>query len=665
MSLAVRTSLLRQTVLHASRRRLQTLAYNYNVKVFRAVRFQSSALEDTNSEARIQAIASDGGASEADLLLKELAEARQENDNIQVNLDTYSAVMDSWITLVNDLADTGSADQAFEAADKAHQVLRLLQDHPVLDPTTKHYNDVLQAWNRLPRVKGVAQRSQRILEEMDRESIDPLSDVRPTLESYNTVMSTWAQSREHMRATMGQNVFREMKKYAMLEPNGESHRIMLGAWASSGQHGAAFLAARHLISMLEEVRNGSDDPLMQPTLEDYQTVLQAWAESGHRRAPYRALGILRTIENAFTDGQSDLRPDRSCFRITLLCLSLRKRNLKFGIEVDRLLAQMNERLILPDSDCYTYAIRTWVQGARHSKCKDTSLHAKRAFELLEEMESAHHRGTEVEVTSSTENYNEVLGVLSQVINDDATAMTKVKELLSKMETSDRQSKIRPDYETYELVLKALENSTSSRKVQEGSNILDRVKKHVPTTEIDRQGQKNAVGVFNAFIHLCASSKHNRQATFQLAVGTMETMLSLEYAKPNPETFQALLEACSQLLPMGKERTSALESVFKRCCMMGLVDGGVLRVFGEVAPEDLFNEVVLLASKSEEDTKIVPEAWTRNLESPSPKLHRKLTQPLSVDLGHMMTMEMAEKRMKKRRAKQERNLLKGGRIQTKP
>jgi hypothetical protein len=101
--------------------------------------------------------------------------------------------------------------------------------------TTKDYNAILQAWTKIPHLRGVPQRAQRILELMENE--DPLL-VSATIRSCNYVLYAWGHSQEHRRGTMAQHQFEKIahergaKQRAMA--NGDSYRIMIYAWVRSG-----------------------------------------------------------------------------------------------------------------------------------------------------------------------------------------------------------------------------------------------------------------------------------------------------------------------------------------------------------------------------------------------------------------------------------------------
>jgi len=158
--------------------------------------------------------------------------------------------------------------------------------------------------------RGIPQRAQFLLEQMDRCSSakshntvvafgngvdDPttmmandLVLVRPSVESYNSVLEAWAYSSEHLRGAMSERIFQKLVQAhdnapasgattLALRPNGESYRLVVRAWALSRDRRAAFTATGHLMKMLRKLGKGDED--MEPTLDDYTAVLQAWTRA--------------------------------------------------------------------------------------------------------------------------------------------------------------------------------------------------------------------------------------------------------------------------------------------------------------------------------------------------------------------------------------------------
>ena len=129
------------------------------------------------------------------------------------------------------------------------------------------------------------QRAQFLLERMEASFQQNQHDgndipVKPTVESYNRVIETWAYSGEHLRGAMAEKVFQKLQDSpsARRGPNGDSYKDIIRAWAFSDRdRKAAFTATRHLMHMLRKFEHGDED--MEPTLEEYYAVLEAWVSA--------------------------------------------------------------------------------------------------------------------------------------------------------------------------------------------------------------------------------------------------------------------------------------------------------------------------------------------------------------------------------------------------
>ena len=153
-------------------------------------------------------------------------------------------------------------------------------------------NSVLTAWARasqvIPTRQGIPQRATFLLQRMEASARGSASaGVQPTTESYNRVLEAWAWSREHLRATMAEQIFQTMTKQsrkgnnnkrnnnkAVAKPNGESYRWIIHAWCHSQQRKSAFTATGHLMKFLRRLEKGHED--IEPTLDTYHMIMEAW-----------------------------------------------------------------------------------------------------------------------------------------------------------------------------------------------------------------------------------------------------------------------------------------------------------------------------------------------------------------------------------------------------
>jgi hypothetical protein len=135
-----------------------------------------------------------------------------------------------------------------------------------------------------------------------------------------------------------------------------------------------------------------------------------------------------------------------------------------------------------------------------------------------------------------------------------------------------------------------------------------------------------------------------------------------FLSPNAESYASLLEACSRLVPPGKDRERWVGQVFRLACEDGMVDDTVLQQLKAAAFQDQYSRLVAAESETIEGTKVVPEAWTRNaLGGRVVTAEGRRTTPLTIGGQLTVTLAMREFQMRRLRDHRNRKLLQGGRI----
>lgn len=366
------------------------------------------------------------------------------------------------------------------------------------------------------------------------------------------------------------------------------------------------------------------------------------------------------------DRLSDVRPDEECYRYVLATYA-RSTLPNLGNDVNEIITQMDDRLLTPDTECYTYAIRTWRNAATNFYNEGTQHEdATQASKMLSEMEKAVYRSTEVVVQPGTENYNDVMQAWST--STKAGAAVHAETLLKKMEKAyaDGDEDLKPDADSYRWALEAWAMSPSKDKLNHAVTILSRMKDLTEGSEDNHA--KPTVDVFNAFIHVCGAadqgSATDKKYNLKLAVNTIDEIRERGEA-PNSATYRLLLEACENLLPMGKERTRAVESIFRNCCVLGLVDDTVLAQFRAIVPDDLFTNLVIANTTEDavdgtKSSKMVPREWTRNVGVTVMTVDGKKPKPLNIDSMFVVTKRVKEFRVKRLRQHKNQRLLRAGR-----
>ncbi|CAB9522364.1 Pentatricopeptide repeat-containing protein [Seminavis robusta] len=540
-------------------------------------------------------------------------------------------------------------------------------------------NAVLEAWAIASRVnasssskhkknptsstskKGIPQRATQLIQRMQAA---PATTQSTTIESYNWVLESWAWSREHLRATMAQQVFDTMAANRR-RANGDSYRWIIQAWCQSRQQRSAFHATGHLMKWLRLLEYRRER--IEPTPEIYHMVMQAWTQAGDRNAPMKAAGILRIMEFAHAKSFCSVPVDETCYRHYLGALGRWSVVPEQGPLADKIINQLKDRQIVPDQDCYGAAIRVHKNTALNplfAQSRETSI--TRAVELLEELSLAHHRTALRAIKPDTQNYNDVLEALSvssrAVSKDVAETLITVMEKASAEEGSDCD--FRPNADSYKWLLAVHARSRDPDKVETARHVLERMTETF--AEDNNSRDESIVDLYNAFLDVCSSAAplkdHSQPTILQESLKAVEELKSRYSLQPNPQTYANLLRVCKNHLAVGKERSRIVETIFKSCRDEGLVDERVLRSLKSVASEDQYMDLVVSKSDLVEGKRMVPEEWTSNvgLDKIVSADGRKIA-PLSVDGRFTITKAMKEYRMRKLRSKANQRVLQGGRL----
>lgn len=623
-----------------------------------------------------------GNVVKAEEILFQMEDLNRSQDSTidMPDVDSYTAVMDAWMTqqtkLVKEEIGTEKRGEILQAAERLDGVLRRMEraaepsgstndfTAAAVKPSSHHYDLTVIAWSRclskdrpVLAIRGVPQRAQAVLQRMETLSLDPKSGVRPTVETYNRVLEAWQNSQEHASARLAEEVYQRISVgpagHLGIRPNDRTIRALLQLWAQSDLKTSAFHATGYLMRLQDLVEEGAEE--MGPTIEDYEMVLKRWSQALDKHAARRAQAILRQMDRLYLDRVSDVRPTVACYRYVLISMSNSKAA-ELGPIANELIDRMEDRFLVPDSECFGATIRVWSRSACHKDTKkaDVDAFAEKADEALQQMKDMYQRSNTTVVKPTTGNYNDVLKAHSKRKRD--LSALRVEELLNEMETLNAQGDedVLPDCDSYIFTMHALANSRLPDKLKRARKFLKQIEASSTTPNL---------GVYHALLTVCSSSRgspHDTSYALRTAIKTVKKLKTMGECQPKPETYNLLMEACGALLPEGSEQTKAIESVFKNCCQDGLVNDKVMKKFKEVAPMDLYQSTVLLNAKSFSDGTVLPEEWTRNISHKIRTAEGRKPQPLSPDAGFIVTPSMVDHKMRRLRMKKNQNLLRGGR-----
>jgi hypothetical protein len=167
---------------------------------------------------------------------------------------------------------------------------------------SNHFTSVLSLWHRLAENssnhRGIPERATSQLHMMERLALDGNLKVRPTIETYNTVIQIWNEVPSALSPFRADAIVRRIggfrrdmttviSKELDVKPNAETCRIMIKSWSDFVTKGiigskrkfggAAYNASGYLRFMINSYELG--DKTFEPNLDDYLMVFRAWANA--------------------------------------------------------------------------------------------------------------------------------------------------------------------------------------------------------------------------------------------------------------------------------------------------------------------------------------------------------------------------------------------------
>lgn len=334
---------------------------------------------------------------------------------VRPNLVTYNCLLDCW-------AKSGRK----ESGEQAEKLLRTMENMEGLLPDTISYNTVISAYLNGPKsVEGAEMILKRmiaayifnnnvkaqpvlgsfnlVLEAIQKESAKdedaPLRaehllkhmirlNIQPDLQSYNSVLGCWANSRHEKAGGRAEFILHEMRtapekavKFPtkVVQPNALSYNNVITAYARSGNPQSAEMVFR---AMCTEYRNGDND--VKPSLRTFNTVLYAWSHTATVTDAEKAKAILGLMHQLPELGVLGLKPDVVSYNNLLSCFSridsddARAQAEQVLIEMENQAGQSKHETMKPDKYSYTCMMRAL---ARAGEVEKTKALLDRMFEL--------------------------------------------------------------------------------------------------------------------------------------------------------------------------------------------------------------------------------------------------------------------------------------------
>ena len=576
--------------------------------------------------------------------------------NIALNAWTKSAVKDGAqraLKLLNGMDQSSLQDEAYprpdtqcfftvissfakrkdyRTAQAAEKLLVRLGDLPGNERQAKHFNVVLNAYAESGHARS-GEMAERLLESMTnlyRTTGD--DNVRPELQSYNTVIKAHARSKKRDSAQRAARILSSMET----EPDKITYSSCIDAWTKSGEKGAAQKAERILKEMkalsqnghldckpdricynavinalaasgeqdagerserlLDEMQKLSDagDEEMQPDTWTYNTCIKAYANSSGRGAARKGLRLLKKMEFIHIAGNPNVTPDVYSYNTCMNGFAKSKEGGSAQM-AEELLERMESlspagryiknvrnvppqalRNVQPDKISFNTAIYSWANS------KDM-LAAARADGIFQRMLAAYKAGDDA-LKPDVTTYNSLLTAWSRTPSPGAAE--KAEEILEHMfdlsEAGDTDC--RPDRQSFTSVINAWAKSRNPSKAPNALRLLRRMNSLAEGGETSLEPN---IFIFGAVLNACAftyGKKAVKEQALTIAIETFKELNRSSNANSNDVTYATFMRAISTLAERDDPRRDHLiEHVFRQCCKDGQVSASVLKQLSKGAP----------------------------------------------------------------------------------
>jgi hypothetical protein len=509
---------------------------------------------------------------------------------------SYSTVISAW-------ARSGSGQYAAEKSEKVlDQMNQYYQSgYKKLYPTTYVVNAVLNAWAK-SKGRQAIQRIEALVLRMEQLSKKNHPELQPNIISYNTIIGAYAELGE---AKQAQKSLRRVENYSFVIPDEISYYSVISAWTRNKNK---LLGAQKALAILKhmEQRCENNSSAISPTNVGYATVINAFAQCGEAEM---AESILNFMDSAYQKGNKNLKPTILSFNT--VCNAFAKSQSRDA--ADRamvILERMKKGKYQPDIITYTSVLDALSkQGTEES--------AEKALDLLQSLEREYDATKNTKIKPNIRTYTSVVNAISR----SKLEPRRAHDMMDHIEDMNRKSshqEIKLDVVCYNAVINAWGWSEEPDKAIMANSILERM------LERYVDGNKDAkpdLITLNSLLNACAFTKHKdierAAATVHIAVSAFKVFEEEGFDSPNHLAYGSLLMVVNKLVANDDVRTEYIKKIFHKCCQKGHFSGYVARQLKHGISSVILKELLgsaIVPNKSKEihiDKRRVPKKWCRN------------------------------------------------------
>ena len=376
--------------------------------------------------------AKQGKGQHAEELLKRLIEIHAEtNDSdFMADITTYNTVLLAW----------AKSNQP----DRADQFLRFMYEGSEVQPNERSFNTILSAWAKV----GASEKAEEILTRMHEFYIDGELDTRPTVVAYNTVLDSWARSKNRNAWKRCINILDHMMELTdagetAVKPNERTWNTVLNCFANSGK---TKLAEEYIQKFMQASKESKVHG--KPNVRTWNTLLASCLKK-------RDVQTAKRFWKAMKD--SGVKADVVSYNTLLNCYARSSKPGRYVKDMEKTFRQMNQdQSVKPNRISYLALINFWIGMGKVEKAES----------ILKDMCRNHAINGMLEPDRDL--FHNVLTAWS-----DKSSPRKAEALLfMMMELNERHGfDISPTVETYNRLLNAWAKSKETSAGERADSIL--------------------------------------------------------------------------------------------------------------------------------------------------------------------------------------------------
>ena len=509
---------------------------------------------------------------------------------------SYSTVISAW-------ARSGLGQYAAEKSEKVlDQMNQYYQSgYRKLYPTTCVMNAVLNAWAKSKGKQGI-ERIEALVLRMEQLSEKGHPQLQPNIISYNTIIGAYAKLGE---AKLAQSSLRRVENCKFVKPDEISYYSVISAWT---RYNNGIVGAKKALAILKgmEERCQNNPAAISPTNVGYATVINAFAQCGEAEM---AESILNFMDAAYQKGNMNLKPTILSFN-TVCNAFAKSRSRDAAEKAMAILDRMKKGKYRPDIITYTSVLDALSkQGSE--EC------AQKALNLLLSLEKEYDETQNTKIKPNIRTYTSVVNAIARSKVEPQRAHDILDRIEGmNMKCSDQEIKL--DVVCYNAVINAWGWSEEPEKATMANSILMRMLALYSKGNVDA---KPDLITLNSLLNACAFTKREEieeaTAAVDIAVNTFELFEKEGFDDPNHLAYGSLLMVVNKLIADDVIRTDLIKNIFHKCCQKGHFSGYVGRqlkhgISPEIMKELLGSAIVPSKSKTVRiDKRRVPKKWYRN------------------------------------------------------